>query len=224
MRLHHHDVVGNDKERASQRDLVRRGYDAISTVYRTDDGQPHPVSDESTTKYTEWVDELAELLPLPATVLDLGCGAGVPGTRLLAEHGYRVIGVDISEVQVQRATRLVPKASFVHADIAALELQPASLDAITTFYALIHVPLDDQRDLFPRIRTWLRPGGLFLGIVGARRWTGVEDYMGAPMFWDHADEATYLDWLADAGLQPVSSSYIPEGDSGHSLILARAAP
>lgn len=216
--------MGNDKERASQRDLVRRGYDAISTAYRTDDGQPNPASDETTTKYTEWVDELAELLPLPATVLDLGCGAGVPGTRLLAEHGYRVIGVDISEVQVQRATRLVPKASFVHADIAALELQPASLDAITTFYALIHVPLDDQRDLFPRIRTWLRPGGLFLGIVGARRWTGVEDYMGAPMFWDHADEATYLDWLADAGLQPVSSRYIPEGDSGHSLILARAAP
>ena len=77
--------------------------------------------------------------------------------------------------------------------------------------------------LFPRIRDWLRPGRYFLAIVGAEQWTGIEHYLGADIFCDHADTATYLDWLTAAHLVPAWHRYIPEGDSGHSLILARAA-
>ena len=107
--------------------------------------------------------------------------------------------------------------------MTALRLRPASLDAAVSFYALIHVPLADQQALFPRIRSWLRPGGYLLAITGAQRWTGTGPYFGADMFWDHADTATYLDWLAAAQLTPRWHRYIPEGDSGHSLILARAS-
>jgi hypothetical protein len=84
------------------------------------------------------------------------------------------------------------------------------------------VPLADQQALFPRIRDWLRPGGLFLAIVGAQRWTGTERYLGTDMFWDHADTGTYLRWLQAAGLTPVWSRFIPEGDTEHSLILTQA--
>ena len=107
--------------------------------------------------------------------------------------------------------------------MTALRLRPASVDAVVSFYALIHVPLADQQPLFPRIRRWLRPGGLFLAIVGAQRWTGTEPYLGADMFWDHADAGTYLDWFLAAGLAPVWHRFIPEGTSQHCLILARAA-
>jgi hypothetical protein len=84
------------------------------------------------------------------------------------------------------------------------------------------VPLADQRALFPRIRDWLRPGGYFLAIVGAGRWTGTERYLGADMFWDHADTDTYLRWFREAGLAPRWHRYVPEGASGHTLILAQA--
>jgi cyclopropane fatty-acyl-phospholipid synthase-like methyltransferase len=210
-------------DRAKQRDLVRRGYDAISTAYRSDDSGSSTASAESTAQYAGWVGELAGQLRPPATVLDLGCGAGVPGTRLLSDHGYRVFGADISAIQVGRASRLVPKAQFFQADIATLQLASGSVDAVVSLYALIHLPLADQQDLFPRIRIWLRDGGYFLGIVGASRWTGVEDYLGAPMFWDHADTATYLQWLEAAQLRPVWSRFVPEGTSGHTLVLAQAA-
>ena len=136
-----------------------------------------------------------------------------------------MLGVDFSAVQLHRAQRLVPAARLVQADIARFALQPATVAAVVSFYALIHVPVADQRALFPRIRDWLRPGRYFLAIVGAEQWTGIEHYLGADMFWDHADTATYLDWLTAAHLVPVWHRYIPEGDSGHSLILilARAA-
>ena len=106
-----------------------------------------------------------------------------------------VTGLDISAVQIERARRLVPRANFVHADMATWDCEPDTYQAIVTLYALIHVPLEDQRLLFPRMAQWLRPGGYLLAIVGHDPWTGIEDYMGAPMFWDHADNLTYLAWL-----------------------------
>src|SRR5687767_5121040 len=71
--------------RARRRDLVRRGYDAISRAYRDDEGRVNPGSDEHTDRYEEWVDDLAKLIPPRARVLDLGCGAGVPTTKLLTD-------------------------------------------------------------------------------------------------------------------------------------------
>lgn len=209
--------------RAAQRDLVRRGYDAVSVAYRSDCGQAAGSSAEDVSRYAGWVAGLAALLPAGATIADLGCGAGVPATRELTDLGLRVLGVDFSAVQLARARRLVPAARLVRADMTELRLRSASLDAVVSFYALIHVPLADQRALFPRIRGWLRPGGYLLAITGAARWTGTEPYLGAEMFWDHADTAAYLRWLAAAGLAPVWHRYVPEGSSGHSLILARAA-
>ena len=107
--------------------------------------------------------------------------------------------------------------------MAALRLRPASADAVTAFYSLIHVPLADQQALFPSIRDWLRPGGYFLAVVGAAQWTGTAPYLGADMFWDHADLATYLRWLRAARLTPIWDRYIPEGNSGHTLVLAEAS-
>jgi cyclopropane fatty-acyl-phospholipid synthase-like methyltransferase len=208
---------------AAQRDLVRRGYDAISLAYRSDDGQPASSSAEDVSRYAGWVEELASLLPSGAVVVDLGCGSGLPATRELTDRGLRVLGLDFSAVQLGRARRLVPAASFVQADMTELGLRQGSVDAVVSFYALIHVPLEDQRTLFPRIRSWLRDGGYLLAITGADRWTGTESYLGAEMFWDLADTATYLRWLTTAQLEPVWHRYIPEGDSGHTLVLARAA-
>ncbi len=183
--------------RASQRDLVRRGYDAISRAYRDDEGTSDNRAGEGTDRYEEWVDGLAQLMEPGARVLDLGCGAGVPATKLLTERNFDVLGIDISAVQIERARRLVPKARFVQADMVTWEHEPASFDAVVSFYALIHVPLQDQRTLLPKIRGWLRPAGYLLAIVGAERWT-------------------------DAGLAPIWDRFVPEGSVGHTLVMAQA--
>jgi hypothetical protein len=41
------------------------------------------------------------------------------------------------------------------------------------------------------------------------------------MFWDHADADTYLTWLEVDGFEVMWSRFIPEGPSGHTLVLAR---
>jgi SAM-dependent methyltransferase len=221
---HNASVATEDEAtRARQRDLVRRGYDQMSLAYRQDDSDADPAAAEDRCRYAGWVAELAGLIPAQGRVADLGCGAGIPATKELAVHGWRVAGIDFSTVQLGRARRLVPEAALVRADMTALHFQPASLDAVVSFYALIHLPLGDQKALFPRIRKWLRPGGHLLAIVGAERWTGTEPFFGAEMFWDHADTGTYLRWLQAADLRPLWHRFIPEGDAGHTLVLAQAA-
>ncbi len=208
--------------RAARRRLVRAGYDAISEAYRSDDGGPDPSSSEDTARYDLWVDVLARAVPAGSRILDLGCGAGVPATRLMVDNGFQVVGVDFSAVQLRRARHLVPGAALVQADMAELHLSAGSVDAVVSFYAFIHLPLRDQEDLFGRIHDWLRPGGRLLAIVGAERWTGVEPYLGADMFWDHADTGTYRRLLTERRLTPLWTRFIPEGDSGHTLVMATA--
>jgi len=208
-------------DRARQRDLVRAGYDTISRRYRADTGMANSERQESTADYRAWIGELGRRLGPGASVLDLGCGAGVPAAKLLADAGFAVTGVDISDVQIERARGLVPNATFVRADMTTWECEPGIFDAIVSLYALIHVPLQDQRELIPRLARWLTRGGYLLAIVGHEQWTGVEDYLGTPMFWDHADTATYLEWFEAAGLAVQWHRYIPEGASGHTLVFAQ---
>ena len=197
------------------RQVVRRGYDALSARYDEHSGGP--------AKYQAWLGELRERIPAGRAVLDLGCGSGLPVARDLAAAGYRVTGADISDVQIRRARELVPEAEFVRADVTAIDLAPASFDAVVCLYVLIHLPLEDQPPLLSRIASWLRPGGLLLATTGYRAWTGVDENWldgGVPMWWSQADAATYRSWITRAGLAVEREEFVPEGDSGHALFWA----
>jgi SAM-dependent methyltransferase len=196
--------------------IVRRGYDAVSQRYRGDADAP--------AEYRRWLAALGRRLPPAADVLDLGCGNGVPAAKALADAGHRVLGVDLSDVQIARARSLVPAATFLRADAAEVAFAPESFDAVLALYSLIHVPLPKQPALLARAAAWLRPGGWFLATLGATAWTGTEpDWLGggAPMWWSHADAATYRSWLTAAGLTVETEEFVPEGDSGHQLFWAR---
>jgi 2-polyprenyl-3-methyl-5-hydroxy-6-metoxy-1,4-benzoquinol methylase len=197
-------------------ELVRRGYDAVSYRYRGDADLPP--------EYAEWINGLRSRLPDGSSVLDLGCGCGIPVARSLASHGYAVTGVDISEVQIDRARRLVPSATFLNADVTRIEFAVASFDAIVCLYVLIHLPAPAQQLLLHRLASWLRPGGLLVATTGAAAWTGIEEnWLGgdAPLWWSHPGAATYRRWLRDAGFTVDAEEFVPEGNGGHQLFWAR---
>jgi SAM-dependent methyltransferase len=199
----------------SPKDVVGRGYDALSYRYRGDADAPE--------HYATWLAQLQERVPPGGAVLDVGSGCGVPLARDLAA-GYAVTGVDLSAVQVERARRLVPTARFLHADAGEVSFPASSFDAVVSLYALIHMPLDEQPRLLRRIGRWLRPGGWLLATTGHHACTGSEDnWLGgeAPMWWSQADAATYRAWIEQAGLSVVTEDLVPEGDGAHALFWAR---
>jgi 2-polyprenyl-3-methyl-5-hydroxy-6-metoxy-1,4-benzoquinol methylase len=203
-------------EPVDPQELVAVGYDRVSRLYRADDDAPET--------HLRWVAELLPRLSPRSWVVDLGCGCGVPVSRDLAAAGHRVLGVDVSQVQIQRARALVPAGDFRCQNMIDLRLAEASLDTLVCLYALIHLPLDVQPGLIDRIGRWLRPGGWLLATAGQDAWTGSEqDWLGsgATMWWSHAAASTYRTWIEDAGLEVVEQAVIPEGTSAHSLFWAR---
>ena len=208
--------VPADDDEDDRTRLVREGYDVLSYRYRADD------ADEG--EYAPWLAALRERLPSGAAVLDVGCGCGVPVARSLAGAGFRVLGLDISERQIERARLLVPQATFMHADATRATFAEEAFDAVICLYSLIHMRLEAQPTFLSHVSRWLRPGGWLLATAGQWAWTGTEDnWLGgpAPMWWSHAGAADYRAWLEDAGLEIVSDGFIPEGSSGHALFWAR---
>ncbi len=207
---------------ADPKAIVRDGFNHVSTIYRPA-RSPADAFGHTLRHHKEWLDPFFRRLRRGAEVLDLGCGCGVPDARLLAER-FRVTGIDISDVQIQRARRLVPNARFVRADMTEVALPTGAFAGVVCLYALIHVPLDEQRDLLARVARWLIPGGLFLVTTGWDAWTGTEDrWLGsnAKMYWSHTDVRTYERWLESLGFRVLRRDRIPEEGAEHALFLAQ---
>jgi SAM-dependent methyltransferase len=199
--------------------LVGKGYDLIGETFV--DWRDRIVGDPR----GRWADELASRLPDGARVLELGCGAGVPDTQLLAER-FRVTAVDISHKQIERARASVPSASFVHADFTRLELDPGSFEAVAAFYSFNHVPRDLLSELFRRIQSWLVPDGLFmtaLGVSDTEGWIG--DFLGAPTYFSSFPPETNRLLLREAGFELLLDELVtflePEGEASFQWVLAR---
>ncbi|MEY7979439.1 class I SAM-dependent methyltransferase [Streptomyces pilosus] len=105
---------------------------------------------------------LLELLEPGSRVLDVGSGTGRPTAAVLAGAGHRVLGVDVSPVMVEIASRQVPGAEFRCADVRGMALEDGSFDAVCVYFALLQMPRAEQAGLVRRLARVLRPGGLFV--------------------------------------------------------------
>jgi 2-polyprenyl-3-methyl-5-hydroxy-6-metoxy-1,4-benzoquinol methylase len=210
-------IIGSMPDSASDPlEVVRLGYDKLSTRYRSDDADPK--------EYRIWAGELLAALHPGSSVLDLGCGCGNPIARRLVQGGHQVTGIDISERQIERAHTLVPDATFLVADMTRHIFESSSFDAVVALYSLIHVPLAVQPSVIEQVSNCLVDGGILLATVGWEAWTGSDsDWLGGSveMWWSQADQATYVAWLENAGLEVVQSTYVQDGESRHALIWAR---
>lgn len=154
---------------------VEAGYDAIARTYLS---WSQRIADDPRGHY---VQELDNRLPDNATILELGCGAGIPSTRKLAER-HDVLGIDLSQQQIELARTNVPKARFEKADITELDFPEGTFDGIVALYSILHIPRAEQPALFAKIARWLRPGGLFLASLGTGTPDRTENWLGVDMF------------------------------------------
>lgn len=104
-------------------------------------------------------DAVVDLLqPLaPAALLDIGSGEGYY-TQAMASAAARVIGIDIAKPGIQLAARRHRTITWLVASAAALPLEDASQDAVTSLFS----PLPATE-----IRRVLKPGGHLLAVTPA---------------------------------------------------------
>jgi cyclopropane fatty-acyl-phospholipid synthase-like methyltransferase len=176
-----------------QKQLVALGYDRIADSYLERFGH----SAVRAAKLTEVI----ERLPAGASILDLGCGAGIPVASQLVTSGFSVTGVDASRGQIERARRNVTEAHFIQADMASVEFASESFDAVLALYSLTHLPKSEHASMIERLARWLRPGGKFLANFGAAEGEWSEEWLGTTMFFSHHHPETTKRLVQNAGLR-----------------------
>ncbi|KAL5351724.1 hypothetical protein ACLOAV_003584 [Pseudogymnoascus australis] len=203
-------MANDDNE--EKRQLVEQGYDKIAQTYLD------WTSSKKTPRlaYTEKM--LAKMAaPSDAVVLELGCGAGVPGTQLLSSRCAKVIANDISKAQIELAKTCVEgNVDFRHGDMTKLEFEVASLDAVVAFYSIFHLPRDEQPVLFRKIYSWMKPGSYLLCNLAATDIPGstAENWLGSSMYWSSFDVETNLGLLREAGFDVMEHEILEDDEDG----------
>ena len=176
-----------------ERNDIRRAWDDVAETYaqRRDPGG----SDAAL------VDDLLSELPAEPTVVDVGCG---DGARTLANLPAGAVGLDFSRRGLELAADTVPHARLVQGDMAALPVADDSVDGITAYHAVFHVPRERQPEVYREFARVLRPGGVVLmTLPGGSFETVRRGWMGGSMFFSAPGRAATLDQLAAAGFDEV---------------------
>ena len=120
------------------------------------------------TPYDEWADFLHGLLNedgiAEGLVLDLGCGTGSL-TRLMAEKGYDMIGVDYSPQMLQIAMSKEEDSSILYLlqDMREFELYGTVAAVVSVCDSVNYITEpEDLCDVFKLVNNYLDPNGLFI--------------------------------------------------------------
>lgn len=140
-------------------------------------------------------------LPKGAHVLDLGCGPGV-SAAVMAQAGLTVDATDAvpEMVALADANPGVKARVATFDDITGTDIY----DGIWANFSLLHAPKAGLPGHLARLRTALKPGGLFH--IGMKTGTGAHrDSIGR--FYAYYTEEELCTLLTEAGFKPFSSTH-----------------
>ncbi len=100
---------------------------------------------------------LTRHVPIPARVLDVGCGSG-RDLLWLKQRGYDVLGLERSP-GLAKLARTHAGCEVLCADFDSFDFTTLAVDAVILIGALVHVPRDRFPATLARILLALKPGG-----------------------------------------------------------------
>jgi SAM-dependent methyltransferase len=163
---------------------------------------------------------LLSVLPANPSVLDVGCGTGLPLTRAMIEHGCQVLGVDSSPNMLQHFARNFPAVPTICAPIQDCDLNGRTFDAVHMWGVMFFLPLTEQVRAIAKVASVLKPGGLFLFTSGDEN-GDLEPFEGEPMngvrfFYYSFARDGYRDVLREHGLT-LEQTHIDKGENMYYL-------
>ena len=99
-----------------------------------------------------------------AVILDVGCGWGRDCVAFV-NHGFSVIGLDLSKSMLKLAEKHAPLCTFYEADMRKIPLNDNSVDGIWCCASLLHLKRSQTLRAFKEFRRVLRNGAVCCIIV-----------------------------------------------------------
>lgn len=132
------------------------GYEGVASVFIA--GRGRNSSGIGASVVADW----SKALPGGATVLDLGCGTGVPISQVLIERGFNVNGVDASPAMVAAFRARFPTVSVECAAVEDSDFFGRSFDGVVAWGLFFLLDAEVQRRLVAKVAAVLPSGGIFL--------------------------------------------------------------
>jgi SAM-dependent methyltransferase len=170
-----------------------------------------------------WHDRFVAALPGgAATVLDLGCGSGIPVARYMAEHGLRVTGVDSSPTLISLCRERLPDHEWLVGDMRLLRL-PRRFDGILAWDSFFHLTPDDQRRMFDVFARHAVRSAVLMFNSGPAHGESVGTYRGDPLYHASLNSDEYAALLGSIGFEAVAHAVEDwRTGGGRTVWLARA--
>ena len=167
-----------------------------------------------------WLDKYVDLLPAGASVLDIGCGLGVPLAAHLAGKGYAVTGIDSSPEMIALFRSNLPGAAAEVADMRRLKLG-RRFGGLLAWDSFFHLAPGDQRGMFPVFREHAVPGAPLMFTSGPAFGEAIGRLEGEPLYHASLDPGEYRLLLDRNGFDVVD--HVPEDPDcgGHTIWLAQ---
>lgn len=187
----------------------------------------HALSWDADRRAAAWTDKppierfLAYLRP-GATVLDLGCGGGVPVAAHIATQGFLVTGVDSSPTMIALCRTRMPDQEWIVADMRSLT-SDRRFDGLLAWDSFFHLGHDDQRRMFPVFAACTAQGGILMFNAGPAHGEAIGCYRGDPLYHASLDPSEYAALLRDNGFELIVHSVGEPANGERSFWLARAA-
>ncbi len=153
-----------------------------------------------------------------ATILDIGCGSGVPISEVLLQEGFALYGVDASATLIAKFRERFPNVPLECGPVENSLFFSRSFDAVVAWGLIFLLPVDTQRRLIGKVARALNPDGQFLFTASREADIWTDNMTGLPSY--SLGREAYEQELLAHGLRLVGND-VDEGDNYYYLTVKR---
>jgi cyclopropane fatty-acyl-phospholipid synthase-like methyltransferase len=104
------------------------------------------------------LERFSALIERGKTILDVGCGDGLPVDAYLVEQGFAVNGIDQSVGLIERARKNAPEGFYEVKDLVGVRDGEYCVDGVVSFRAMLHIPHEKYRALLTTFASFIPNG------------------------------------------------------------------
>ncbi|MEA4822258.1 MAG: class I SAM-dependent methyltransferase [Erysipelotrichales bacterium] len=163
-----------------------------------------------------------DLLPQKScrSILDIGCGTGIPLTKSLVSPINDITGLDISFKMLDKAKVNVPNARFILGNILDARIE-RKFDGIFAWDSLFHIPLNNQEEVIIKVINWLNIGGIFLFTAGGENSELISKMFNEEFYYSSLSSKEYEKIIISNGCELVLNEIDDNSSRKHRVIICR---